>query len=75
MKKKMLFFAGFMFIAWVTSSCNDIEGCGLCKNVTYDNNVKIKESDEAEYCGKSLQTQKEKPDVTIGSLVTKTICR
>ena len=72
---KILFFAGFVFIAWVTFSCDETEDCGFCKNVTYDNNVKIKESDETEYCGANLQTQKAKPDVTIGSLVTKTICR
>jgi hypothetical protein len=75
MKKKFLFFAGFMFVAWITTSCEGQESCGFCRNVTYDNGVKTNESKEIEYCGADLTAQKTKQDVTIGSLVTKTECR
>ena len=75
MKKKILFFAGLMFIAWATTSCADTEDCGFCKNITYDNGIKTNESVETEYCGENLSAQKTKSDVTIGSQVTKTVCR
>jgi len=64
-----------MVISWATTACDNRDDCGYCKNVTYENGVKINESVETEYCGDNFWAQKEKPDLTMGSLVTKTECR
>jgi hypothetical protein len=73
MKRKILFAASLFFIAWSFTACEDT--CGFCKTVTYEDGVKINESAETEYCGADLVAQKAKPDITIGSLVTKVECR
>jgi len=73
MKRKILFGAVVLFLAWAATSCED--NCGFCKKVTYENGVVINESSETEYCGTDLLTQKATPDLTIGSLVTKVECR
>jgi hypothetical protein len=73
MKRKILFGACFLFVAWAFTSCEDT--CGFCKNVTYENGAVINSGTETEYCGTDLVTQKAKPDITVGSLVTKVECR
>lgn len=75
MKKRILFFATLVLVALAVVSCESTEDCGFCKNVTYDNGVKTNESGETEYCGENLSAQKTKPNVTMGTLVTKTVCR
>jgi hypothetical protein len=73
MKRKILFGAGLLFIGWAATSCED--SCGFCKTVTYENGVAINTGTETEYCGTDLLTQKAKPDITVGALVTKVECR
>ncbi|HUX96126.1 MAG TPA: hypothetical protein VMV47_10365 [Bacteroidales bacterium] len=73
MKRKILFGAVVLFLAWAATSCED--NCGFCKTVTYEDGVVINQTAETEYCGTDLLTQKAKPDITIGSLVTKVECR
>lgn len=75
MKRKVLFGAALMFVAWAATSCNPLTDCGFCKNVTYENGSVVNSGTESEYCGTDLITQKAKPDITIGSLVTKVECR
>jgi hypothetical protein len=75
MKRKILFGTGVLFVAWAFTSCNPLSDCGFCKTVTYDSGVSINESAETEYCGTDLLTQKAKPDITVGTLVTKVECR
>ncbi len=75
MKKKFIFGAIFLFVAWAATSCEALSDCGFCKNVTYENNVVINSGTETEYCGTDLVKKKATPDVTIGSLVTKVECR
>jgi hypothetical protein len=73
MKRKILFGAGLMFIAWAATSCES--DCGFCKNVTYENGAVINTGTETEYCGTDLVAQKAKPDIKVGSLTTKVECR
>lgn len=75
MKRKILFGAGLLFVAWAFNACEALGDCGFCKNVTYENGSVINSGTETEYCGADLVTQKAKPDITIGSLVTKVECR
>ena len=75
MKKKVLFAASVMFIAWAATSCEELGDCGKCKTVTYEDGSVVNSSGETEYCGSDLIAQKAKPDVTIGNQTTKTVCR
>jgi len=75
MKRKILFGAGLLFVALAFNACEALGDCGFCKNVTYENGSVINSGTETEYCGTDLVTQKAKPDITIGSLVTKVECR
>jgi hypothetical protein len=74
MKRKLLFGASLLFIAWAATSCEDLL-CKFCKNVTYENGAVINSGTETEYCGADLITKEATPDVTIGSLTTKVECR
>jgi hypothetical protein len=73
MKRKFFLGAGLLFLAWAANSCQD--SCGFCKTVTYENGTEINSSAETQYCGTDLLTQKAKPPITVGSLVTKVECR
>jgi hypothetical protein len=75
MKKKLLFGASFVFIAWAVTSCEALSDCQFCKNVTYENGSVINSGAETEYCGADLIAQKAKPNVIVGSLTTKVECR
>jgi hypothetical protein len=75
MKRKILIGAGLLFVAWAFTACEALGDCGFCKTVTYENGVVINTGTETEYCGADLISQKAKPDITVGSLVTKVECR
>jgi hypothetical protein len=75
MKRKLLFGALYLFIAWAFTSCESLSDCGFCKNVTYENGTVINEGSETEYCGQDLITKKVTPPVTVGSVTTKVECR
>jgi hypothetical protein len=75
MKRKLLFSAAFILIAWAADSCSAITDCKFCKNVTYENGVIQNSGSETEYCGADLIKQEAIPDVTVGALVTKVECR
>lgn len=73
MKKKILFGAVVLFLAWAATSCED--NCGFCKTVTYEDGVVINSDTEREYCGSDLIKQKAIPDIKVGALTTKVECR
>ena len=75
MKRTLLFGASFLFIAWAATSCEALSGCGICKNVQYENNQVINTGNEEEYCGDELIQKKATLPVTIGSVTTKVECR
>jgi hypothetical protein len=75
MKRKLLFAASFLFIAWAFTSCEALSDCGFCKEVTYEGTDLINESAETEYCGQDLIVKKATKPVTVGSLTTKVVCR
>jgi hypothetical protein len=72
MKRKLIFGASFLFIAWAFTSCEALSDCGFCKYV--DGSV-IDESGETEYCGADLVAQKAIDPVTVGDRTTKVECR
>jgi hypothetical protein len=75
MKRKLLFGITFLFMAWAFTSCEALTDCEFCKLVTYENGVVITTGTESEYCGADLLARKTKPDVVIGDMTTKFVCR
>jgi hypothetical protein len=75
MKRKLIFGASFLFIAWAFTSCEALSDCGYCKDVIYENNSVLSESSETEYCGADLLSKKATPPVTTNNLTTRVECR
>ena len=79
MKRKLLFGASFLFIAWAATSCKSLTDCQTCKFVTRktsDNSI-VNEGGGTEYCGASLIAFKAaNPDVpnTTNGTITKLEC-
>jgi hypothetical protein len=79
MKRKLLFGASFLFIAWAATSCKTLTDCQTCKLVTRktsDNSI-VNEGGGTEYCGAKLIAYKAaNPDVTNTTLgtITKLEC-
>jgi hypothetical protein len=75
MKKKLLFAAAFVMIAWSFNSCSLLNNCKMCAYVQYENGSVINSGTETEYCGTDLVKQEAIPDVTVGTITTKVECR
>jgi hypothetical protein len=74
MKKKLIFAAAFVLIAWSFVSC-EFQKCKMCATNIYENGSLTIPGSEAEYCGTDLVTKEAVPDITVGNLVTKVECR
>ncbi len=76
MKRKLLFAASFVFVAWAATSCEALSDCKVCKLVTTDSsNGEVTEGFETEYCGATLIAIEAKAPVTTGSRTTVYECR
>jgi hypothetical protein len=56
MKRKLLFGASFVFIAWAATSCSALSDCQTCKIVTrkISDNSEVTSGGGTEYCGTDL---------------------
>jgi hypothetical protein len=72
MKKKLIFAATLVFIAFAFTSCT--KTCKTCRQVTYINGSYDHEGSGQEYCGLDLAGIEATPDVTIGNTTTKWEC-
>jgi hypothetical protein len=75
MKKKLIFAAAFVLMAWSFNSCSLFNKCKMCAYVEYENGSVINTGTETEYCGSDLVKQEAIPDMTVGSITTKVECR
>ena len=76
MKRKLLFAASFVFVAWAATSCEALNDCKICKLVTTDSsNGEVTEGFETEYCGAKLITIENTAPKTVGSLTAVYECR
>jgi hypothetical protein len=77
MKRKILFAALFIFLAWAASSCEDLMQCKKCRLVSTDssNGEVIEDPNETEYCGASLIAIEATRPMTTGTITTKYVCR
>jgi hypothetical protein len=76
MKRKLLFAAGFLFVAWAATSCEALSDCKFCKTVATDSSDgSVNEGSETEYCGAALIAIEAKSPVTVGHVTTTWQCR
>jgi hypothetical protein len=77
MKRKILFAALFIFLAWAASSCEDLMQCKKCRLVSTDSstNEVIIDPNETEYCGASLIAIEAARPVVVGTVSTEYVCR
>jgi hypothetical protein len=74
MKRKLMYAIGFICIVLSFSSCE--KTCKICQQNIYDlSNKLITEGSDTEYCGVELIGIEAKGDITIGSTVTRWVCR
>jgi hypothetical protein len=79
MKRKLLFGASFLFIAWAATSCKSLTDCQTCKIVTrkISDNSEVSSNGGTEYCGADLVAFKAaNPTITntVTDRVTKVEC-
>lgn len=76
MKRKLLFGASFLLLAWAVTSCEALSDCESCKLVTYDSATgdTTEAPYETEYCGAELLAVKLKT-TTNGTRTTSYKCR
>jgi hypothetical protein len=74
MKRKLLYVASLVFIAWSFNSCE--KNCKICQQNTYNSSgTLITPGDETEYCDAALIRIQATPDVTVLGVTTKWECR
>ena len=74
MKRKLMYAAGFIFIALSFSSC--LKNCKVCQQNTYNSAGSILTTGtETEYCDASLIRVEATPDVTVSGITSKWVCR
>ena len=75
MKRKIIFTAAFVLVAWAATSCEALSDCKTCKMVTTDSsNGEVTEGFETEYCGAALLAIQNK-STTVGTRTTVYQCR
>jgi hypothetical protein len=74
MKRILIYAAGFVFIAFSFTSCQ--KNCKVCQQNTYDSGGNtLSTGSETEYCDAALLGIEATPDVTVGGVTTKWVCR
>jgi hypothetical protein len=78
MKRKLIYVAGFVLIAWSVTSCDSLfKNCKYCKQVQTDDatgNI-LWEGSESEYCGADLIKVEAIPDASALGKTMKYVCR
>jgi len=68
MKRNFLLLLGILFfIALIPSSCELLEDCKTCKQVTYDGSTVIRETTGILYCGEELEEKESAGPTSVGS--------
>ncbi|MCX6334793.1 MAG: hypothetical protein NT092_10915 [Bacteroidia bacterium] len=74
MKRKIVFAITLFFIAAAFHSCEVLNDCKVCKQVTYVNGAWDHETNPTEYCGASLLTIEAMDDYIDGEIRTTWVC-
>jgi hypothetical protein len=74
MKRILIYAAGFVIFAVSFTSCEN--SCKVCQQNTYNSSGTLLTSgSETEYCDAALLRIESTPDVTVGGVTTKWVCR
>ena len=74
MKRKLIFGVAFLFVVWAATSCEALQTCKVCKQVTYTDGSVTDSTDPQEYCDADLIKIEATPDFKLGNTVTKWEC-
>jgi hypothetical protein len=74
MKSKSVLFAVLLFIYWAANSCEALNGCKVCQDITYEDGKEVFSTPDKEFCGDELLTKEATPDVTVGNQTIKVKC-
>jgi hypothetical protein len=75
MKRKLFCAAGFIFIVFAFTSCEGVSTCKICQQNTYNGTTLLTSGSETEYCDAALVRIEATPDVTVGGITSKWVCR
>jgi hypothetical protein len=75
MKLRTLCGAIFLAMAFILTSCEELSGCKICRQVTYVNGIVEQESRETEYCGAELIAIEATADIVSGNTRIAWECR
>jgi hypothetical protein len=76
MKRKLYYATGLILIAFAFTSCDAIKNCKICQQNTYNSSgTLLTAGSETEYCDASLVRIEATPDVTVGGVTSKWVCR
>jgi hypothetical protein len=77
MKRKLFYATGFVFMIFAFTSCDSITSCKICQQNTYNasTGALLTSGSETEYCDASLVRIEATPDVTVGGITSKWVCR
>jgi len=67
MKRKLLFGAAFLLVAWAATYCEAIGGCKVCKQVTYIDGKLDHEGNPQKYCDAELSKIEITKDIVSGT--------
>jgi hypothetical protein len=74
MKRKLMYAAGFVFIALSFTTCT--KNCKVCQQNTYNSSgTQLTTGIETEYCDASLLAIEATKDYTLAGITTKWVCR
>jgi len=74
MKRKLLYAAGFLLVAFSFNACEGLT-CKVCSQNTYNSSGSlITEGTATEYCDADLVKIQATPDVTVLGVTTKWVC-
>jgi hypothetical protein len=74
MKRKLLFGATFLLVAWAATYCEALSGCKVCKQVTYIDGIFDHEGNPQDYCDADLIRIEATPDYVNGTTRIKWEC-
>lgn len=75
MKMKILFCAILTAMIFTFTSCEELTGCKICRQVTYVNGIVEQEGRETEYCGAQLIAIEATADIVSGNTRISWECR
>jgi hypothetical protein len=75
MNRKILLGATFVIMTWAFTSCEALNSCKICRQVTYINEQVSHEGPETEYCDAKLIAIESSKDVVSGNTRISWECR